>query len=515
MGRLEMVERQMPAIDPRHNLDAIASGARAHDAGLESPWASGLESTLAHRVCATCVGIFATLIVLFVGLSSRIALAERGRAMPGVTVNNGEAEYLLGPLDKVRLRVLEYRASRDEIYEWTPLGNEYTIGPSGRIAIPLIGEINAAGHTTASLSGEIAERLKQRIGLAVRPDATIEIVQYRPIYVLGFVEKPGEYTFRPGLTVLQAVTISGGLHRKSDEGMTRIERDIINVRGDIDQATTEFLSLVARRARLEAELNAQLAITFPVPLNRYSGVTAVRQIMEKEQMLFEARREARANQLTALTQLRTFLTQEAASLEKQIGTHDQQIALFKDEMSSILALSKQKLITEPRRLALERSIAQAEGDRLRLETALMRSRQEHSRTNIMIVELDTKRITDLTTELQQTQIRLEHVRLKVDTANQLLRSSEARVPSMVLTSQAGLGGSSSSLRYSVVRRVGGRSTEISADEATVLQPGDTVRVDFIGPEGSDQSGPPTNAARAQIPQVWEFDQPHPVPAAVR
>jgi polysaccharide export outer membrane protein/exopolysaccharide production protein ExoF len=451
------------------------------------------------------------LTILPTQLESGVALADGGKAggaAPAVVAREGD--YILGPLDKVRLRVLEYRASRDEIYEWSALANEYLVGPAGRIAVPLLGEFDAAGHTTASLALYIAERLKHRVGLAVRPDASVEITQFRPIYVLGHVEKPGEYAFRPGLTVLQALTIGGGVYRKADDGNTRIERDIINVRGEIDQSTTELLALMARRARLEAEVEGRKEISFSAELMGYASIGVVKSILQKEEMLFEARREARSNQYAALAQLRDFLAREATSLEKQLASHDEQIKLLKDEMESVLSLARQKLVTQTRRLALERSIAQAAGERLRLETALMRSRQEHSRTNIMLVELDTKRITETTSELQQTQVRLEHVRLKVGTADQLLRYSQERSPIIRASQQAGGG---PRLQFVVVRRVGNAQVEMPATEATQLVPGDTVRVELIASEPTDKPDNPSILGR--LPSQPGADRIAPVPAAVR
>ncbi len=485
-------------------------GQRTPSLAVLSGWSEAIGAVIQRQFYILGLWFFVLVPLFFVNFPTGSAVADGGKgAAPAGAVE--ARDYVLGPLDKIRLRVLEYRASRDEIYEWTALASEYTLGPSGRIAVPLLGEIDAAGHSTASLALDIAERLKRRIGLAVRPDASVEIVQFRPVYVLGHVDRPGEYAFRPGLTVLQALTISGGIYRKADDGHPKLERDIISVRGEIDQATTEFLALMARRARLEAELGGHKSITFPPSLIRYAVTNVVKEILEKEELLFDARRDSRANQLTALNQLREFLNREAASIEMQLEAHDRQIKLLRDEMGSIHALAKQKLVTEPRRLALDRSIAQAEGERLRLETALMRSRQEHSRTNIMVVELDTKRITEITSELQQAQVRLEHVRLKVGTASLLLRSSEARSP-MIQTSQRGAGGPR--LLYTVMRRLAGRLTELPAEEGTALQPGDTVRVELVvrTDTGDAGEGAPT-LDRPRVPPVTGLDLP--VPAAVK
>lgn len=118
-------------------------------------------------------------------------------------------DYKLGPEDKVRITVYEWRSARNEAYEWSALKGEFTVGPSGTISLPLIGEMEAASLSTGELAGLISDRLQSKVGLAQHPDAAVEVVRFRPFYVLGHVNKPGEYSYRPGLTALQAVSMAG------------------------------------------------------------------------------------------------------------------------------------------------------------------------------------------------------------------------------------------------------------------------------------------------------------------
>src|SRR5262245_6347435 len=59
-----------------------------------------------------------------------------------------QESYKLGPQDEIRVTVVEWRPARDEILEWTALKGNYTVGPSGKLALPLIGEVVATGSTT-------------------------------------------------------------------------------------------------------------------------------------------------------------------------------------------------------------------------------------------------------------------------------------------------------------------------------------------------------------------------------
>lgn len=408
--------------------------------------------------------------------ASVIAVRSEGRAAgSGVwpTASAGAmSEYKLGPMDKIRLRVVEWRPSRDEIVAWAALNAEYTVGPSGTIALPLVGELQAGGADTASLSREIALRLRDRMGLATAPDTVVEIVEFRPIYVTGQVEKPGEYAFRPGLSVLQALSLSGGLQRLANGGM-RLDREIVVTAGEMQLLENERHAIIARRARLRTEYQRKTDIAFPEEVASSAAPASARRIAEQEELIFRSRSNSRETQLTALRQLKQHLTEEVASLTEQIETHKRQRELLNIELEQIAALNRKGLATAPRKLALERNVAQLDGEGLRLEVSLRRARQEVSKTEIAMIELENKRSDELTGELLQSQIRLDQVEEKLATAGALLQEAQALAP----VQQAALRrGQAPAARFSIVRGHGDRSIEFDASETTQILPGDTVKV---------------------------------------
>src|SRR5205814_1909785 len=134
------------------------------------------------------------------------------------------------------------------------LNGEFLVDPSGNVFLPLVGEIPAQNRTTAELANSISDRLQSRVGLADRPDASVEVSEFRPFYIVGNVEHPGNYPYRPGMTVLQAVSIAGGWQRLLDANLLRLEREAITSRGDLRVVGAERDALLARRARLDAEM---------------------------------------------------------------------------------------------------------------------------------------------------------------------------------------------------------------------------------------------------------------------
>jgi protein involved in polysaccharide export with SLBB domain len=393
-----------------------------------------------------------------------------GRAGPA-----GSNDYVLGSQDKVRLKVFEWRASRDEIFEWTAFNAEYTVGQGGKISLPLVGDVSAAGKSPTDLSQAIGQALQARIGLVEPPSISVEVVQFRPFYIVGDVERPGEYAYRPGLTLLQAITIAGGVPRAKGLGAARLEREAIATRGDLRLLETDLVATLVRKARLSSELQASDEIAIPDELSASAGESFYRSIVGQERHLFQSRKESFATQVRALEQLKVQHETEAASLVKQLEMHDSLIELLKPELESVLHLYKQQLVTATRKLAVERNANQLQSDRLRLETALARARQEASKTEIAMIDLRNKRSTEINSELRQSQARLNELNERIETSQRLLFDTEVTAP-RVLAVRSRM--KEAQPIYSVVRVSGGRSMELDANESTQIEPGDTIKVEL-------------------------------------
>lgn len=382
-------------------------------------------------------------------------------------------EYSLGPRDKIRLKAFEWRATTDQFIEWKALNDEFTVGANGMVSIPLAGEVKAAGLALDELAKSIAERLRTAMGVGRAPHLAVEIAQFRPFYVVGDVERPGEYAYRPGLTVLKAVSIAGGLRRGPDA--IRLIRDAISTRGELNVLGAQATSLAARQSRYQAELNEAEAIAFPNELTWMTRDPAAALAMQQEQQIFEARREALATQRQALNQLKRYLEQEIVSLEAQLKTEDVQSALVKRELQNISGLVEKGLSAAPRQLSLERTIAQIEGDRLRVGTALLKARQEISKTDIALLELKNNRANEAARELRETQSKLDEVRRKAATYKRLLQETEGVVPKSLIANSPD---NKVQPIYAIVRERIPEAFEQQALESTVLGPGDTIKIEI-------------------------------------
>ena len=120
--------------------------------------------------------------------------------------------YVLGPNDRVRLKV----------YGEPDIAGEYEVDNNGNVSIPLAGHIRAAGLTTRQLERAVASALSK--GIVRDPRVNVEIALYRPYYILGEVKKGGEYPYRLGLTVMDAVASAGGFTYRANENKVYLRR---------------------------------------------------------------------------------------------------------------------------------------------------------------------------------------------------------------------------------------------------------------------------------------------------
>lgn len=404
-------------------------------------------------------------------------------------VQTGLPDYRLNIRDRVRIQVLEWRPSRDEVYSWTALNQIYTVDPSGKISMPLVGSVAAVGYTTSELGTIVSRQLAKRLHLATLPDTTVEVTDFRPIYVTGAVERTGEFPYTAGMSVLQSVSLAGGMFRNGAGSGLRLEREWLTTTGNYQSLVQERQRLVARKSRLDAEIADADRIAFPGELRSVSNPEAIEftaSVMVKEQSVFDLRKKANRTQIDALDQLQTFLQQEVDTSGKLLDAQQKQIDLLNAELSGIRSLSDKGLATQPRLLGLQRNLAELEGQRLRIEADRTRAQQEVSRAKISKIEYENKRDNDLTVEAQTTEARLEQISQEMSVDERLLAEtkSQAMTSPLRLTSTAsgqGTDDGQPKIRYSISRQVNDQFIELEANQNTILQPGDTVNVEMTMP----------------------------------
>lgn len=137
----------------------------------------------------------------------------RGASNQASIQNTGPADsYRLGSGDRVRITV----------FGQPELTGEYAIDGGGQMSYPLIGQIRAGGLTAAELEKDLIGKLSP--GYLRNPSVSVEVLTYRPFYIVGEVRTPGSYPFVNGMTVLNAVALAGGFTYRARESSFYLTR---------------------------------------------------------------------------------------------------------------------------------------------------------------------------------------------------------------------------------------------------------------------------------------------------
>ena len=158
--------------------------------------ASGISAAIAAlAIVAPCAAQSATGTAAVAPKSS--APAAAAAVAPSVAV---PSEYIIGADD-----VMSVVFWRDK-----ELSADVTVRPDGKISLPLLNEIQAAGLTPAQLKDRIAEEAKKYVE---DPTVTVEVkaINSRKVFITGEVNKKGAYPITGSMTVLQLISIAGGL----------------------------------------------------------------------------------------------------------------------------------------------------------------------------------------------------------------------------------------------------------------------------------------------------------------
>src|SRR5712671_4784055 len=147
-------------------------------------------------------------VLLWIGLGTLLAAgsvaaqtANKGTAKTAPTQNVpvSDPSYKIGPQDVLRI----------DVWKEAEISRSVPVRPDGKISLPLLNDVQAAGLTAMELANNISEGLKKFI---TNPQVTVSVseINSRRVYVTGEVTRPGAFSLLPNMTVLQALTSASG-----------------------------------------------------------------------------------------------------------------------------------------------------------------------------------------------------------------------------------------------------------------------------------------------------------------
>ncbi len=141
----------------------------------------------------------------FLAACGSIGATQGARELGPAAQAQVNSAYTLGSSDRLRVTVFGH----------PDLSGEFEVDGTGQISLPLIGQKKAEGLSTSMLEQSITQTLAS--GYILDPRVSVEVINYRPFYILGEVGKPGEYPYTNGLTVQNAVAAAGGFSYRANK----------------------------------------------------------------------------------------------------------------------------------------------------------------------------------------------------------------------------------------------------------------------------------------------------------
>jgi protein involved in polysaccharide export with SLBB domain len=394
-------------------------------------------------------------------------------------------DYRLGVTDRVKIKV----------QEWPDISGEYTVTPDGAVSLPLIGNVNAVGLRLSELAQQISDRLKQRSKGSEQVLTAVEIVQYRPFAILGDVQKPGQYPYRPGLTVLEAISIAGGYYRPELD-LLRLGREAVLTSGDINTLKIKLNRLIAHEARLSAVLDRREDIPLPPELVKLKDDPTNAAMMKDEQAALALENEMKRTERAAFENVKSLYQNEIGSLHGQVAALSEEKESIGTQLNQLRAMAAKGLALSPTMFALERSFAQVSNEQMSAETAIVRANENITTAEQRMNQLQQERDRLTSKDLQQTRDEIAETRAKIKTATLLLYETQTNAPAEAseLLSQ-----DRKRPDFTIFRRDGDTTRQIVANETTRVAPDDVIKIPNARPVPIIPSNF-KNLSRAEIPE---------------
>ena len=364
---------------------------------------------------------------------------------------------LLGPGDVVSVSVL----NREDV------SGRFRVGEDGTISIHILGHVQAAGRTATEVEATIEDAISARTDLPA--SVTAEVVEWRPIYVLGDVERQGEIAFRSGLTVQRVVAMAGGLFPRIGGNVSGIDIRLADERQSLGQLHQDLTGVLIKRARLEAELSGTSVLKLPEEiLTLPDAGTALAN--EQRAILLQQTESTKASISSTEKQI-ALSEHEADSLATQQALLSNQIAEDEKSLTDLRDLFEKGLTNSERVRQLQRGLNEDKTQLMLASTYEARARQDKVIAEASIDAIKSKRQSDIALELAQLADAEREIRREISATEAFLVQFGAAVPSnpgaVELAPPA----------YRIVRALPGQpDVEIAAAPYAPVLPGDLIEV---------------------------------------
>jgi polysaccharide biosynthesis/export protein len=388
----------------------------------------------------------------------------------------------------------EYRVNVGDVLEVAVAGVSdlrlrAAVQMDGNISLPLVGMLPVAGLPLPQIGANVGAALASKVFrqrtsdgrevvIVINADeVTTVVAEYRPIYVNGDVSKPGEYPYRPAITARQLIAVGGGydiMHIR----MNNPYLESADLRSEYGSLWTELAKEQARMWRIKTELGegAQIspgALT-DVPIARSS----ISEIVHAETEYLKTKQSDYQQEKTFLQRGVRQGDDEVRVLSEQQKKDEEGLQSDLEELQKATDLFGKGSLISPRVTDARRAVLLSSTRKLQTSAQLLQVKKQQNEFVRKLAKLDDQRRLDLLRELQDTSVRLNQIREKLQSVGEKLQYT-----SMVRSQLVRGAGSKPDI---VIIRKGEKGPErIIASEDTELQPGDAVEVTLRYQDGPD------------------------------
>lgn len=147
-----------------------------------------------------------------------------GACVDGASVPESKLSGTTGPVELSRV----YRLGVGDKIKLTVFGEAdmsgvYDVNATGNVPVPLVGEIPAKGRPIAEFRDTVRRKLSE--GYLTNPKVSVEVVNFRPIYIHGEVRSGGEFAYKNGLKLRDAIAVAGGYTYRANEAYVILVRE--------------------------------------------------------------------------------------------------------------------------------------------------------------------------------------------------------------------------------------------------------------------------------------------------
>lgn len=358
------------------------------------------------------------------------------------------------------------------VYGDPGLSGTFPVSVEGTIGYPILGNVPVAEHTVSEVSDTISGALLQHI-----PNLSVSVAmkEYAPVFVIGDVQNPGKYEFRPGMIALELFALSGGLKEATDK-LDSAGTQLVSARQEYSDTSLQLFAMDVKRARLDAEL-ASKPFEYVLDKNTSTDDRLDRQqIIDSERRMYALRLAALQSEENALRAQKQNYREEIVTLEQSTKLRNEEIALLEQNVDASKTLVDKGLSAQSSLRDTQRQLSAMRRDALEFGSFLARARQNENAIEQRLLGLHEQRANDAAKELRDIDIDILRLRKKLSFIVQTMAEIGATAQRTLTREQ------SVKLSFSVARVINGVYQETELSEHDPIKAGDILRAQLTMPK---------------------------------